>query len=287
MAKLFGTKGSPQLNPFTFTETIHDVEADSVTIDVVLAEVDDGSGFSGVNDPASNVSWLSYSTSSSTPLDVTNVELDITVDPAGLEIGNTYRLELTASDGTDSLTVQRDIETLKETPLRTEGVSPTNVWDDLNTDYNDLSPADAASARANVDITSGDSGVIMEAGAGGTGMALWTDGTTLYFACGDGSGTGSTTSTAWITTPMPTGNDINIEWSANAATDTAALYIGGDLQGTDTFDNSEVSGTNEGGIARSHGGIRDITGGVDVNSDWDGTIDFVNVFTSFTTSDVS
>jgi len=280
---IFGSKSSPQINPVTVTETVHDVEADNVSIDVVLAEVDSGSGFTGVNDPASNVSWLSVSTSSSTPMDVTNVDIDITVDPADIDIGNKYRIEITADDGTDTLTKTKTIEVLNELPFPTAGFTVDATWDD-DSDYQDLASATVASSQATVSISSGDDGVIMEAGASGSGMALWAESGNLFFACGDGGSTGPTASTAWISGSLPTGNDLLITWSASTVTDNAALYVGDQLIGTDTFDNSTIAGENDGGIGRIHNGIRN---GVNPNTDdFDGTVTKAEIYLDEATPEV-
>ena len=272
MARTYGSRQNPQTTPITFTESVQDVDGDSFSISMILESIDDGTGFSAVNTDISDLPWVSFTTSSSKSQDVENAEVDVNIDPAGPHIGKTYRFNITADDGTDKLTIQRDVSITKEAPLITSGENPVATWNDSSTEYTNLSPSSEASALINADITNGDSGVIMEAGATGTGMALWTDGSTLYFACGNGSGTGSSSERVWIETSMPTGSALNIEWAASETNGRAELYVDGNQVGADTFNNRGIAGTDGGGIARQHGGgIRDLEGGIGTNSNWDGT----------------
>lgn len=117
MARLFGTRDSPTINPITFTETVHDVDGDNVTISLKLLEVDDGTGFTTVDQDASSVSWLSFTTTETKPFDVTNVDIDVTVDPAGVDIGSVYRLQFAASDGSVQFTTTRDLDVVNEIPF--------------------------------------------------------------------------------------------------------------------------------------------------------------------------
>lgn len=272
MSRDFGSRESPSIGPITFTETARDVDGDNFSVSAILESVDDGSGFSTVNTKISNLPWASFSVSSSESQGSENVDIDIDIDPAGVDIGNTYRFEITADDGTDRLTIQRDVSIRKELPLITSGETPAATWSDSSVEYQNLSPSSEASALVEADIENGDSGVIMEAGATGTGMALWTDGSTLYFACGNGSGTGSSSERAWIEVPIPTGSDLKIEWAASKSNGSAELYVDGSQVGSDTFSNQGVAGGNGGGIARKHGGgIRDTVGSIDTSSNWDGS----------------
>lgn len=167
----------------------------------------------------------------------------------------------------------------------TKGFEQDAEWTDPDTDYFDLSPSTVASARVVVDLEAGDDGIIMEAGANGDGLALFTDGSTLYFACGDGTGTSSDDRTAWIEASMPTGNNVVIEWSASADSNSAALYVNGTKVGSDTFTEENIAGGNEGSIAGERGGLRDVASGVDENG-FDGEILSCRIFKGETTSDV-
>lgn len=272
MARTYGSRQNPQTTPITFTESVQDVDGDNFSVSMILESIDDGTGFSTVNTEISDLAWVSFTTSSSKTQDVENAEVGVDIDPAGPDIGKTYRFNITADDGTDKLTIQRDVSITKEAPLITSDETSVTTWDDSNTEYTNLSPSSEASTLVNVDISNGDSGVIMEAGATGTGMALWTDGSTLYFACGNGSDTGSSSERVWIETPMPTGSGLNIEWAASETNGRAELYVDGNQVGADTFNNRGIAGTDGGGIARQHGGgIRDLEGGIDTSSNWDGT----------------
>lgn len=71
------------------------------------------------------------------------------------------------------------------TSATAQGAHPTDpltvdaTWDDVNTDYTDLSPTSKASARIEATIAPGDEGLLMESGASGNGLAvyIWNDGT--------------------------------------------------------------------------------------------------------------
>jgi len=86
-----------------WTERVVDKDGASLTINVELDAVDSGSGFVQQDTDSSNVSWLDYTTSSSTnSKGWTDVAISITADTGGLTTGNVYRFEITASDGTST-----------------------------------------------------------------------------------------------------------------------------------------------------------------------------------------
>jgi hypothetical protein len=194
----------------------------------------------------------------------------------GMDPGTTrfYDARVRRSDGTFSAPVG---------PRRVVYVGATNkltqnaLWRDPSADRYDLSLSTKASAKAVVDLQAGDSGIIMEAGAYGNGLALFTDGSTLYFACGDGGDTGSDANTAWIETPMPTGQNVVIEWSANVASDFAQLLVNGEYVGSDSFDESEIAGNNAGGIVGTQNSLREVPSGVRTNG-FDGTVHKARIY---------
>lgn len=83
-----------------WTERVVDKDGASLTINLELDAVDSGSGFVQQDTDSSNVSWLDYTTSSSTnSKGWTDVAINITANTSGLTTGNVYRFEITADDG--------------------------------------------------------------------------------------------------------------------------------------------------------------------------------------------
>lgn len=137
----------------------------------------------------------------------------------------------------------------------TDPMTRDALWDDPDTDYSDLENETKATCRVDATFSVNASGVLMESGGAGAGVALVVCGGTVYCQVGEGSA-GSDADTAEVSWDIPTtGEKYVIEWSADVATCTLALYVDGSLVGTDTFDHSVLSGTNVGGISRSHGDI--------------------------------
>jgi len=168
----------------------------------------------------------------------------------------------------------------------TGALTTDNLWSDPAIDYSDLSSVTVASAQVFVKISAGDSGIIMESGASGDGMALFTDGERLYLGLGDGSGTSSSGATAWIAVPIPVADLIAIEWSASADTDFAVLYINGEAVGYDTFTEGQIAGGNTGGIAGTHSSLREVPGNVRADG-FDGEVYYAKVMEGEATEDVN
>lgn len=83
-----------------WSERVVDKDGASLTVNLQLDAVDSGSGFVQQDTDSSNVSWLDYTTSSSTnSKGWTDVAINITADTSGLTTGNVYRFEITADDG--------------------------------------------------------------------------------------------------------------------------------------------------------------------------------------------
>lgn len=75
-------------------------EGDSLVISIRLEAVDDGSGFSPDGRDSSSVSWLGFETSHTVNLDNSRqVKTTVQVDPTGVDVGSSYRIELKADDG--------------------------------------------------------------------------------------------------------------------------------------------------------------------------------------------
>jgi len=89
-------------------ETATSPEGDSLVISLKLDAVDSGSGFSPDGRDSTNVNWLGFKTSHTVNPDGSRrVKTTVQVDPTGVNVGNSYRLELIADDGskTSSRTV--------------------------------------------------------------------------------------------------------------------------------------------------------------------------------------
>lgn len=83
-----------------WTERVVDKDGASLTVSLELDAVDSGSGFVQQDTDSSNVSWLDYTTTSSTnSKGWTDVAINITANTSGLTTGNVYRFEITADDG--------------------------------------------------------------------------------------------------------------------------------------------------------------------------------------------
>lgn len=172
-----------------------------------------------------------------------------------------YRVTFIGSDGEQNYATDKKFVFAG----RLRAFTRDELWDDRSVNYQALSPATNASSRVIITAEEGDNGVIMEAGAQGDGMAVWSDGASLYFACGRGDSTGSSGRVAWLKTELPTNEDDVIEWSASADLDHALLFVNGELRDIGYFTESSVSGGNDGGIGRGHAGLRSVTGGDDVD----------------------
>lgn len=177
---------------------------------------------------------------------------------------------------------QRVIETNSNYPVwrgYTSGFSTDLVWDDPAQDYSSYSDKEQGSGQILADISAADEGILMEMGGGVSGLAVWVDQSSLYFAAGNGSKTGSQSDVIWIQVPKPTGDDIVIEWTAFNGIGQGVLLIDGDIVGVDTVaTNTQLWGGNPGGVADEHGGgLRDIT--LDSSDfEFDGTVHLVRTF---------
>ena len=75
-------------------------DGDSLVISLKFDAVNDGSGFSQDGRDSSSVNWLGFETSHTVNADSSRqVKTTVQVDPNGVNVGNSYRLELTADDG--------------------------------------------------------------------------------------------------------------------------------------------------------------------------------------------
>jgi len=109
-------------------------DGDSLVVSIKLDAVNDGSGFSSDERDSSNVGWLGFETSHTVNPDGSReVETTVQVDPAGVKVGNSYRLELTADDG--SKTSSR-----KVTFIVTQGSLEFAQNDDLKWAYTVFQP---------------------------------------------------------------------------------------------------------------------------------------------------
>lgn len=136
-------------------------------------------------------------------------------------------------------------------------MSLTTVWTNPATDHMELSQA-----PGNISFTltfthhfqPGESGIIVEAGGSGTGMIIYRLGSELIAQCGDGSTAGSDANTAECRWTVGTGGPVEIVFSGSAPAGKAVLYVDNILVDQDTFNAANISGGNQGGVGRVHGG---------------------------------
>ncbi len=138
--------------------------------------------------------------------------------------------------------------------LVTANMTLDATWDDIDTDYDDLINETIVSCYTKTTINSlSDDGVIMESGARGRGLGLYLYNGTLYFQCGDGGGYTSASDRAVITYELPSTGVYEIEWSADCFSQkNAALYVNGQLIGTDSVNYNYLCGIDWGGIGGAH-----------------------------------
>lgn len=88
-----------------WTEKFTDKDGDFVDISVELEAVDDGAGFTTVQQDSSNVSWLSFDVIERSPQPDFSRDYTIKIfaDTSGLQAGFTYRFNLTADDSSNSV----------------------------------------------------------------------------------------------------------------------------------------------------------------------------------------
>ena len=172
------------------------------------------------------------------------------------------------------------------TPV-TDGMTLTAAWATRGTAYSTLSGATAASVRVDAVIDNTDSGMLMESGAGGTGLVLYVYAGVLYFQCGNGQAVGTSADRAETSYILPTGEaSYVIEWSAD--TDNSVLYVNGDIADSQSFSFGAISGGNEGTVGRVAGDAAVNRGGwtADGSGDYTNTITRCDIFLNQVTSDV-
>lgn len=82
-----------------WTETVSDVDGDFITFDLILKEVNDGSGFTEQNTDSSDLEWLSYETNNTPNKDGSrDYTVRILADANSLVENFEYKFELIASD---------------------------------------------------------------------------------------------------------------------------------------------------------------------------------------------
>ena len=157
-------------------------------------------------------------------------------------------------------------------PDPTQGMSGATTYNP-NTTGNSMEPAtDAATFHTRVTFPGSPSGVILESGATGQGIALWADGNTLYFGAGDGSTSTTNNDGVIISTDISayTGQTVDIVAAVDPDTGEAAIYIddcwqvsgaasGGSLQ------SGEWAGGDDRGYGRVGSGVRNPAPGSNFN----------------------
>jgi hypothetical protein len=168
----------------------------------------------------------------------------------------------------------------------TRGMTLTQAWTNRGTAYNGLSPSYSASVRVDATISNTDDGILMEAGATGTGLILYVYSGVLYFQCGDGSAFGTAPNRAEVSYIIPTGEfNYIVEWSSDGTN--TVLYVNG-LPVDSQTSNNNLSGTDAGTLGEVEGGCAVNRGGwtVEGNGVFTGNIGLCNIFNGQVTPDV-
>lgn len=113
-----------------WTEKATSPDGDNLVITLKLDAIDSGSGFVQENKDSSNVSWLSFSTSSNINSDGSrDVDSTVEVDPNSVDAEKVYRFEILADDGEKK--VSRKV-TLIVNPIINIVVDSSSISSDLN-----------------------------------------------------------------------------------------------------------------------------------------------------------
>jgi hypothetical protein len=135
----------------------------------------------------------------------------------------------------------------------TSDLTVNSVWTDRSSSGQslDFSNVTHASVAVYLTLNSADTGVILEGGGDGAGLALYAFGGVIYFQCGNGPGflpASNKGVTSW-TIPNATDAEYLIEWSANSSTGYAELFINGvsvDVSASYSF--GKLAGIDYGGL---------------------------------------
>lgn len=171
------------------------------------------------------------------------------------------------------------------TPV-TQGLTLTNLWDDPDVDYDDLSDVQSLSALASVYLTPQTEGFIFESGGAAWGSGLYAYQGVLYWQCGRGNFVGNNLVTTELSIELlPAGNYI-IEVVGDRL-GVSKLYINGQLlrERIGGWESPvRLTGADIGGIARAHGGVIDNRGNFPPNGGilTNGSVDFVNAYANQT-----
>jgi len=135
-------------------------------------------------------------------------------------------------------------------PSGTESLADGVVWT-AGRSYQTLGMKRSAAGRAVVTVTDTTKGVIMEAGANGSGLALYVHRGLLYFQCGRGRTFGED-GQSLVKAPIKPGRR-QIEWSADRAKNRVVLCLDGEIAGESNRPiHSSLAGNDPGGIGRVH-----------------------------------
>jgi hypothetical protein len=156
----------------------------------------------------------------------------------------------------------------------TSGLTVDAVWTDRSAagESLDFSNVTSASAAVYLTLNSTDTGVILEGGGSSIGLALYAFGGVIYFQCGNGPGFLPAADKGVTSWTIPNANDAEylIEWSANATSGYAELFINGvsvDVSASYSF--SKLAGIDYGGLGSVFSSICGNRGG------WSGSGDGV------------
>lgn len=139
----------------------------------------------------------------------------------------------------------------------TNGLAGAVEWVQ-GTSYNTLFNAVLCAIRIDCTLSSASSGMLIEAGGNGRGLAIYCSGGSVYFECGRGDLTGGSADSAFVQYPLPSDPmDLIVEISCNGPAGDARLFINGGMVDQDTsWTSSQVTGGDEGEIVSTGSLIR-------------------------------
>jgi hypothetical protein len=186
------------------------------------------------------------------------------------------------------ISVRRKIEVAPQITPVTQGMTLTEAWTVRGDGYDGLSESTVASVRVDAVISNTDDGILMEAGATGSGLVLYVYDGVLYFQCGNGSAFGTASNRAETSYTLPVGEfNYIIEWSATN-TNNSVLYVNGVSVDSQSFSNYLLSGSNDGTFGEVENSVAVNRGGWTGDADgvYTNTITKCDIFDGQVTADV-
>ncbi len=173
------------------------------------------------------------------------------------------------------------------TPV-TDGMALSATWRIADGSQTTLANAEEASFKIVARVEPSDTGILFEQGGSGRGIIIYVFGAVLYAQFGDGSGTGTSSSRAFVQYTLTKRIEL-IEASCSITNNLCALYVDGDLVGTDTLETSTLAGSDIGGLGRVYSLAAANFGGwtTDGSGAFTGDINRAEIFLNQLTTDVA